>query len=71
MSVCDTRFYGNHLFLWITKLDGTKENSYLINYDLQTDKWENLSEKLEVNINSMFTIFNDKLIFANGSKVYE
>ena len=55
----------------ITKLDGTKENSYLINYDLQTDKWENLSEKLEVNINSMFTIFNDKLIFANGSKVYE
>ncbi|MGN1432992.1 MAG: hypothetical protein ACI4XI_04740 [Ruminococcus sp.] len=71
MSVCDTRFYGNHLFLWITKLDGTKENSYLINYDLQTDKWENLSEKLKVNINSMFTIFNDKLIFANGSKVYE
>lgn len=71
MSVCDTRFYGNHLFLWITKPDGAKENSYLINYDLQTDKWENLSEKLKVNINSMFTIFNDKLIFANGSKVYE
>lgn len=71
MSVCDTRFYGNHLFLWITKPDGAKENSYLINYDLQTDKWENLSEKLKVNINSMFTIFNDRLIFANGSKVYE
>ncbi|MGN0502306.1 MAG: hypothetical protein ACI4HN_05230 [Ruminococcus sp.] len=71
MSVCDTRFYGNHLFLWITKLEGTKENSYLINYDLQTDKWENLSEKLKVNINSMFTFFNDKLIFASGSKVYE
>lgn len=71
MSVCDTRFYGNHLFLWITKPDGAKENSYLINYDLQTDEWENLSEKLKVNINSMFTIFNDKLIFANGSKVYE
>lgn len=71
MSVCDTRFYGNHLFLWITKLDGANENSYLINYDLQTDKWENLSEKLKININSMFTIFNDKLIFANGSKVCE
>lgn len=71
MSVCDTRFYGNHLFLWITKPDGAKEKSYLINYDLQTDKCENLSEKLKVNINSMFTIFNDKLIFANGSKVYE
>ena len=38
---------------------------------MQTDKWENLSEKLKVNINSMFTVFNDKLIFANGSKVYE
>lgn len=71
MSVCDTRFYGNHLFLWITKFDGANENSYLINYDLQTDKWENLSEKLKININSMFTIFNDKLIFANGSKVCE
>lgn len=71
MSVCDTRFYGNHLFLWITKLDGANENCYLINYDLQTDKWENLSEKLKININSMFTVFNDKLIFANGSKVYE
>lgn len=71
MSVCDTRFYGNHLFLWITKPDGAKEKSYLINYDLQTDKCENLSEKLKVNINSMFTVFNDKLIFANGSKVYE
>lgn len=71
VSICDTRFYGNHLFLWITKLDGAKENSYLINYDLRTGKWENLSEKLKVNIDSMFTIFNDKLIFSNGSNVYE
>ncbi len=71
MSVNDTRFYGNHIFLWITKLEGTKEIGYLINYDLQTDKWENLSEKLKVNINSMFTVYNDKLIFANGSKIYE
>ena len=30
MSVCDTRFYGNHLFLWITKLDGTAKGGVVI-----------------------------------------
>lgn len=71
MSVNDTRFYGNSVFLWITKAESAKEVSYLINYDLKTDKWQNLSDKLEVNINSMFTVYNGKIIFANGSRVYE
>lgn len=67
----DARFYGNHIFLWVEKPKNTEIEYYLINYDLQTNTCENLSDKLEVNIDSMFTVFNDKLIFANGSKVYE
>lgn len=74
MIVMDTRFYGNHIFLLIDYIDtdnNSTESRYLINYDLQTDEWENLSEKLDINIESMFTIFNNKIVFSNKSRIYE
>jgi hypothetical protein len=70
--VTDTRFYGNHIFLLFTTLnDDNEEVKYLIRYDLDTNEWVNLSEKLNSNITSFFTIFNEKLIYASGSKIFE
>ena len=71
MIVSDTRFYGNHIFLMIDYGGEAVSQKYLINYNLQTGKWINLSEKLEVNAKGFFTIFNNKLVFANGNKIYE
>ena len=70
--VLDTRFYGNNLILLFNKLDNNNgEERILINYDLQTDKWINLSEKLKVNVTSFFTVCKDNIYYGAKNKVYK
>lgn len=75
VNLTDMRFYGNHVFLCIDQpyeVDGEiVPVSSLIRYDLQTDEWEILSDKFNNGMDGFFTIFNDKLVFGNGSKIYE
>lgn len=81
--VVDTRFYTNSIILLIERFventdaqtssadeAGTSEK-YLINYDIETGEWINLSEKLNVNVENMFTVFNGKIVFNNNKKIYE
>lgn len=43
----------------------------IINYDLNTSKWKDIGDNLDIEIDTMFTVFNDKLLFDNGKKIYE
>jgi hypothetical protein len=67
----DTRYYGNHTFFEILYTDNKKDKKTIINYDLQTDKWVDIGKNLDIEIETMFTIFNDKIFFGNGTKIYE
>lgn len=65
--IIDTRFYGNHIFIEVAY----KGENKIINYDLTTDTYIDTSEKLTHESESLFTIFNDKLIFESGNIIYE
>lgn len=70
--VVDSRFYGNNLILLFNKLnDNNEEERILVNYDLQTDKYINLSEKLKVNVDSFFTVCKSNIYYGVGNKVYK
>lgn len=69
--IYDSRFFGNHLFIYGEQLTGNRSEKFLFHYDLNSGKLENLSENLKINIDSMFSVFNNKLYFSNGSKIYE
>lgn len=70
MWVLDTRYYGNHAFFEIQYTNNKKAYRTIINYNLQTNKWVDLGKKLDLEIETMFTVFNDKIFFGNGTKIY-
>lgn len=72
LLVLDTRFYGNHIFLLFGALDDNNENvSYVARYDLKTDKYEILSEKMNKDLITSFTIFNDALIYGGNKGIFK
>lgn len=69
--VSDTRFYGNNLILLFNKLNSdNKEERILVNYNLKTDEWINLSEKLNVNVTTYFTVCNGDIYYGANNCVY-
>lgn len=71
MFIWGDRYYGNHLFLQIEYIINEKLIQTIINYNLQTNEWMDIGDNLDVEIETPFTVFNDKLIFGNGTKIYE
>ena len=71
-NIMDTRYYGNHIFLYIDHFTGDEENTdqYLLRYDIETGEQTNISKNLKTNTGSLFTIFNGKIVFANKHKIY-
>ncbi len=66
-TIVDIRFCGDCFYL----LFNTLSDCTFYQYDLTTDEIVSLSDTLEVNPDGCFTVFNDKLVFSNGKKIYE
>ena len=71
MTVSDTRFYGNHIFFEINYTESENEKLALINFDLDKKTWNDLNDTINVNIDTSFTIYNDKVIFGSANNVFE
>lgn len=71
MWVFDDRYYNDNLFLQIQYTKNNKEQQTIIQYNLNTQNWTDLGKYFTKDIQTKFTIFNDKLIFGNGYKIYE
>lgn len=71
MWIFDTRYYGDNILFEIRYTHNKKNTRTIINYNLSTNKWKDIGDNLDVKVDSFFTVFNDKLLFGNGKKIYE
>ena len=68
----DVRFSGDHLYLLEEVFISEAEQQYkLWRTDLNTGETEDLNEKLQNPVTSLFTIFNDKIVYVKDNSLYE
>lgn len=69
--ILDTRFFGNYCFVYGEFINGENESEkILLKYNINDGSYYNLSKKLLHNIDSMFTIYNNRIFFSIGSKIF-
>ena len=71
MWIFDTRYYGDNILFEIQYTYNKQDKRTIINYDLNTKKWKDIGDNLDIEIDTMFTVFNEKILFGNQAKIYE